>query len=74
VPNPTAGADASAAAGAPVAASAAAPWKSHPGELPEGIDHDHHDPASPGETAPEIDSELGNVPVNGVDPSEPRRG
>lgn len=60
------------------------PWKSHPGELPEGIDHDHHEPAA-GTSAPSAprtahdprrdgDPELGNVPVTGVDPSDPRRG
>ncbi|MFO0689437.1 MAG: twin-arginine translocase TatA/TatE family subunit [Myxococcota bacterium] len=50
------------------ASGAVPPWKSHPGELPEGIDHDHHDPE------PEIESELGNVPVTGGAPSETRRG
>ncbi|MBK7949619.1 MAG: twin-arginine translocase TatA/TatE family subunit [Deltaproteobacteria bacterium] len=73
-PKPSAAADANAAVGAPVVARTALPWKGHPGELPEGIDHEHHDPAVPEATTPEIDSELGNVPVTGVDPSETRRG
>lgn len=72
-----AGAGVAEGVGAPdvaVVASAVPSWKGHPGELPEGIDHEHHDPGVPEATAPEIDSELGNVPVTGVEPSETRRG
>lgn len=76
-----------AAAGA-TAASAMSPanppaWKDHPGQLPEGDDHDHHDPAaSPADessAAPPArlaaaDPGLGSVPVGGADPAETRRG
>lgn len=54
------------------------PWKSNPGELPEGHDHDHHDPVEPPRTdrAPlaAADSGLGNVPVGDAEPSDPGRG
>ncbi|MBY0400286.1 twin-arginine translocase TatA/TatE family subunit [Myxococcota bacterium] len=83
-----------AASGAPPADPASPtpvppPWKSHPGELPEGIDHEHHEPPAEQDSSsasspadPELESdprrtgdpELGNVPVTGVDPAEVRRG
>ncbi|MEZ4332076.1 MAG: twin-arginine translocase TatA/TatE family subunit [Myxococcota bacterium] len=55
------------------------PWKNNPGELPEGHDHDHHDPVAPErDDRPPLasaDPGLGNVPVGGgADPSDPRRG
>jgi Tat protein translocase TatB subunit len=57
------------------------PWKSHPGQLPDGGDQDHNDvspPADPGPAAPPrlaaADPGLGNVPVTGADPAETRRG
>lgn len=84
------------AAGHPESASAgdAAPpadtpsWKDHPGQLPEGGDHDHHEapasaaesggPEEPSAPAPPrpagADPGLGNVPVGGGDPTETRRG
>ncbi len=60
----------------------------HPGELPLGNDHEHHDESdesdesddadsnSDGETHSNIpaDSDLGNVPVSGSKPADPRRG
>ncbi|MEZ4280490.1 MAG: twin-arginine translocase TatA/TatE family subunit [Myxococcota bacterium] len=66
----------------------APPWKDHPGQLPEGGDHDHHEtpasasgsggPEEPPPTAPPrpagADPGLGNVPVGGGDPTETRRG
>jgi sec-independent protein translocase protein TatA len=59
----------------------APPWKSHPGQLPEGGDQDHNDvspPADPSPAAPPrlaaADPGLGNVPVTGADPAETRRG
>lgn len=85
--------------GAPAAAHAAAtaaaqtpssspPWKDHPGQLPEGGDHDHHDrpdaeagdPVAPAPAVPPkprlaaVDPGLGSVPVGGADPAETRRG
>ena len=60
---------------------AAMAWKSHPGQLPESGDFDHHElspDADPGPDAvPRLaaaDSGLGNVPVTGADPAEIRRG
>jgi len=57
------------------------PWKSHSGQLPEGGDHDHHDPSPGAEAIPDVptrlaaaDPGLGNVPVGGADPAETRRG
>lgn len=54
------------------------PWKDNAGELPEGHDHDHHDPGEPEQErrAPvsPADSGLGNVPVGGAEPAGPRRG
>lgn len=57
------------------------PWKSHSGQLPEGGDHDHHDPSPDTEPIPDVptrlaaaDPGLGNVPVGGADPAETRRG
>ncbi len=57
------------------------PWKSHPGQLPDGGDQDHNDaspPADPSPAAPPrlaaADPGLGNVPVTGADPAETRRG
>lgn len=49
-----------------------------PQKLPEGHDHDHHDPVEPPRTdrAPlaAADSGLGNVPVGDAEPSDPGRG
>jgi TatA/E family protein of Tat protein translocase len=54
----------------------------HPGELPLGNDHEHHDvsdddgadsSADAGSNSP-TDSELGNVPVSSSKPADPRRG
>jgi TatA/E family protein of Tat protein translocase len=54
----------------------------HPGELPLGDDHEHHDvsdddgadsSADAGSNSP-TDSELGNVPVSSSKPADPRRG
>jgi TatA/E family protein of Tat protein translocase len=54
----------------------------HPGELPLGNDHEHHDvsdddgadsSADAGSNTP-TDSELGNVPVSSSKPADPRRG
>lgn len=77
------GTGATAPAQAPPAATP--PWKSHPGELPEGHDFDHHpgnhpdhppdhrdaapDDAAPAATARPADSPLGSVPVGGADPT-----
>lgn len=54
----------------------------HPGELPLGNDHEHRDESddadsnSGGETHSNIpaDPALGNVPVSGSKPADPRRG
>jgi len=100
--NPTAGRPAQAGDSLPPGAGAGAerkapgdgapPWKDNPGELPEGRDHEHHDPpvgadadATADTTAGHAatgavprpspaDPGLGNVPVNGADPSDARRG
>jgi len=60
----------------------AAVGQKHPGELPLGNDHEHHDESvdadlsSEGETNSNTaaDSELGNVPVSGSKSTDPPRG
>jgi TatA/E family protein of Tat protein translocase len=60
----------------------AAVERKHPGELPLGNDHEHHeesgdaDLSSDRETSSNTaaDPELGNVPVSGSKPTDPRRG
>ena len=63
---------------APGAPAADPPWKSHPGQLPEGGDHDHHGPeaaeAAPAARLAGADPGLGSVPVGGADSAETRRG
>jgi TatA/E family protein of Tat protein translocase len=54
----------------------------HPGELPLDNDHEHHDESVGDDTDSNgdansntpADSELGNVPVSGSKPADPRRG
>jgi TatA/E family protein of Tat protein translocase len=62
----------------------------HAGELPFDNDHEHHDEAVDADTNPDTnadadsiteehsnspaDSELGNVPISGSNPADPRRG
>jgi len=68
------------AAGAAAAASSPTPaWKDNPGELPLDRDHEHHDPgedeaSDAGPRLSTADSGLGNVPVTGANPPDPRRG
>ena len=85
---PTTSAGSTSASVAPNAAAPAdPPWKNHPGELPFGNEHEHHDPKTDpaSDPAPDpasdagprlaaVDPGLGNVPVGGADPSGPRRG
>ena len=52
---------------------AAAPEK-HPGELPLGNDHEHHDEVTETDLNTAADTELGNIPVSGSKPTDPRRG
>jgi TatA/E family protein of Tat protein translocase len=60
----------------------AAVEQKHPGELPLGNDHEHHeesvdaDLSADGETSSNTaaDAELGNVPVSGSKSTDPRRG
>jgi hypothetical protein len=57
--------------------SEAVTGQKHPGELPLGNDHEHHDETNSNRDAPSnspADSELGNVPVSGSKPADPRRG
>jgi TatA/E family protein of Tat protein translocase len=47
----------------------------HPGELPLGNDHEHHDESADDTNSnTPADSALGNVPVSGSKPPDPRRG
>ena len=46
----------------------------HPGELPLDNDHEHHDEATTANLNSPADSDLGNVPVAGSNPADPRRG
>ncbi|HPG24968.1 MAG: twin-arginine translocase TatA/TatE family subunit [Spirochaetaceae bacterium] len=85
-----AGDDLPPAAGGPASASTAAgateetssgtaTTAPHPGELPLDNDHEHHDVHEPGEDEESdgvsaVDSPLGNVPVTGRSPADPRRG
>jgi len=52
---------------------ATAPEK-HPGELPLGNDHEHHDEVIETDLNKAADTELGNIPVSGTKPTDPRRG
>ena len=52
---------------------ATAPEK-HPGELPLGNDHEHHDEVIETDLNTAADTELGNIPVSGTKPTDPRRG
>jgi TatA/E family protein of Tat protein translocase len=54
----------------------------HPGELPLGNDHEHHEESVEDDSNSDLetnsntaaDSELGNVPVSDSKPTDPRRG
>jgi TatA/E family protein of Tat protein translocase len=70
--------------------SVASPEEKHPGELPLGNDHEHHDEppeleaadgsteetssTKPSEPSKPADTGLGNVPVAGSNPTDPSRG
>lgn len=60
----------------------AAVERKHPGELPLGNDHEHHEESDDADLSSDretnsntaADSELGNVPVSSSKPTDPRRG
>jgi len=60
----------------------AAVEQKHPGELPLGNDHEHHEESAGADLSSDeetnsntaADSELGNVPVSGSKSTDPRRG
>jgi TatA/E family protein of Tat protein translocase len=60
----------------------AAVEQKHPGELPLGNDHEHHEESVDADLSADretsantaADSELGNVPVSGSKSTDPRRG